>query len=822
MALSICKYKFPMIDRPLHIVWSIFWFFIPAGIFAQITLKGSVTDANNGQKLPFVSVLVQGKSYGTLTDIEGNFSLTVNTLPVTLIVSCIGYDKNSVTVEEVSSNLKIRLKPSVFQIRDAEVMAGENPALRILRRVIGKKDSLNPEKLESFRYKSYNKLLVTAEKDTNWNSLEGMILKRTYRDSIQVPKNSIDSLFDRQHLFINESVNERIYKSPGRSYEEVLASRTSGIQFPVISALATQIQSLSFYDNQFTLFSTNYVNPISKAGLKQYTFRIIDTTLSGTDTIIRISFEPAGKKSSDLMRGILGVNMTHYALETAIAQPMIDDQAIHITIVQKYNMPDGVHWFPEQLFTKVRSANMNLAGNLLVVECNSYIRDVEINGEIPGGKFGPVSVDIHENATVRDTMIQSNRINDLDTKDSNTYRVVDSVAKALNLEKRLRFVEGLLEGKIRIKFIDIDLDRLLNFNNYEGFRLGLGLSTNKYLVKWMKVGGYFAYGFKDKAFKFGAYNEYILHRKKDVVLRLDFSRDVMEAGYSSFPIEGGFNFDNLYRTVVLGVFDSVLFGEVSLRFKPLPNISMRVSGNYQKVDPTYHYRYEDDTSNYNPQYQFAEAGFCMRFAPGEKFIGTGRGYLAVKNKWPVFWLNFIQGFDLNTQEAAYTKLNLRIDQVFRVNKLGNTYITAEGGYIFNDVVYSRLYNVKGSYASFSLTSFRTFETVRPNEFMSDAYVSLFFKHVFPRLFKLGRWMSPQIAVEHNLGFSTLRNALRHKDVTVKPMEHGLFEAGLLVENFLTLRFTGFGAGVFYRYGAYADSDPLKNLYVKMAITVNLN
>ncbi|MBN1925044.1 MAG: carboxypeptidase-like regulatory domain-containing protein, partial [Prolixibacteraceae bacterium] len=47
-------------------------------VFAQSrTLTGTVTDADDGSALPGVSVVVKGTSIGTVTDIDGKFSLNV-------------------------------------------------------------------------------------------------------------------------------------------------------------------------------------------------------------------------------------------------------------------------------------------------------------------------------------------------------------------------------------------------------------------------------------------------------------------------------------------------------------------------------------------------------------------------------------------------------------------------------------------------------------------------------------------------------------------------------------------------------------------------
>ncbi len=73
-----------------------FMFMLPLGLMAQ-TIKGKVTDTS-GSALPYMNVLVKGTSTGTTTSDSGEFSLTVKSLPVTIVVSSIGFKTKEVTV----------------------------------------------------------------------------------------------------------------------------------------------------------------------------------------------------------------------------------------------------------------------------------------------------------------------------------------------------------------------------------------------------------------------------------------------------------------------------------------------------------------------------------------------------------------------------------------------------------------------------------------------------------------------------------------------------------------------------------------------------
>jgi outer membrane receptor protein involved in Fe transport len=72
-----------------------------ATTFAQTTVKGTVTD-NNGQPLPGANIIIDGTTTGTISDFDGNYTLTYNQAPpFKITVSSVGFE--SVT-KEVTTN----------------------------------------------------------------------------------------------------------------------------------------------------------------------------------------------------------------------------------------------------------------------------------------------------------------------------------------------------------------------------------------------------------------------------------------------------------------------------------------------------------------------------------------------------------------------------------------------------------------------------------------------------------------------------------------------------------------------------------------------
>jgi iron complex outermembrane receptor protein len=73
-------------------------FFVLPAAAQNISITGKVTDAKDGSPLTGVSVVAKGSTIGTLTDIDGNFKLSVPPSAKTIVLSYIGYTTKEVAV----------------------------------------------------------------------------------------------------------------------------------------------------------------------------------------------------------------------------------------------------------------------------------------------------------------------------------------------------------------------------------------------------------------------------------------------------------------------------------------------------------------------------------------------------------------------------------------------------------------------------------------------------------------------------------------------------------------------------------------------------
>lgn len=93
----------------------------------KIVISGAVTDERTGKVISQASVGVTGERVGVVTNDEGYFTLKVEEIPPSLVVSHLGYETKRVPLSgNASEALAIRLKPTSIELGEVVVWT-ENP-----------------------------------------------------------------------------------------------------------------------------------------------------------------------------------------------------------------------------------------------------------------------------------------------------------------------------------------------------------------------------------------------------------------------------------------------------------------------------------------------------------------------------------------------------------------------------------------------------------------------------------------------------------------------------------------------------------------------
>lgn len=91
------------------------------GAYAQSkTVTGKVTSGEDGSSIPGVNIIEKGTSNGTVTDVDGKYSITVGTNS-TLVFSFVGYTSNEVVVGN-QTTIEVKLQPDVTSLSEVVVV----------------------------------------------------------------------------------------------------------------------------------------------------------------------------------------------------------------------------------------------------------------------------------------------------------------------------------------------------------------------------------------------------------------------------------------------------------------------------------------------------------------------------------------------------------------------------------------------------------------------------------------------------------------------------------------------------------------------------
>jgi len=106
--------------------------FAMQAVFAQRTITGNVTSSEDGRGIPGVSIVVKGTTIGSVTDPNGNYTLTVPADATTLVFSFIGMKTREVAIDG-RSVINLVMDPDVIAMEEFVVtgVAGATPRQKL-------------------------------------------------------------------------------------------------------------------------------------------------------------------------------------------------------------------------------------------------------------------------------------------------------------------------------------------------------------------------------------------------------------------------------------------------------------------------------------------------------------------------------------------------------------------------------------------------------------------------------------------------------------------------------------------------------------------
>ncbi|MDZ7771164.1 MAG: DUF5686 family protein [Balneolaceae bacterium] len=390
----------------------------------QVTIRGTVTDAETGETLPSTNISIEGTYRGTITNKDGRYTLTIadSLLPARLRVRFIGYKTQHRTITAESDTLQdFRLPRSIHELGQL-VVSGEDPAIRIMREVIRRKQIWRAE-LETYQSEAYTRQVLSN---------------------------------DTSIVMISETASTA-YWDQDRGHREVVHSRrqTANIQesenFTGVSYVP------NFYDDNIDVSSYDVMGVTHPDALDYYHFEIADRTTLDGKTVYEMKVSPK-RKLQPLFEGTIWVLDEEYALLEVRLRPTDvvnfppPVREFDTYFEQQFDNYGGDFWLPVDMRIEgsVKISMIGLEFPRIAFRQVARITDYRVNEGVPDSLYeqeGTISADAD---SVRSDSITVRRLEPipLSQSEQEAYANLDSTA---TLEKAFQ-PKGFL-----VTLLDLDL-----------------------------------------------------------------------------------------------------------------------------------------------------------------------------------------------------------------------------------------------------------------------------------------------------------------------------------------------------------------------------
>ncbi|KGD67238.1 DUF5686 family protein [Flavobacterium aquatile] len=820
--------------------WTFLFILICNFAFSQKTMQGQVIDFDTTVPIAFAKINYNNKTI--ISDWEGKFSIDVKDDKKPIIFKYKGYYDKTHYFTEGAKFLIIKMVND-NTMKEKEIYS-ENEVNLIVKKIIDNKYKNQPEKVfKSFEYKNYEHLLVTANPDSISSKIDTTYKKSIFgRKKIVLDSTNykLKKLVENQHIYQTEKVNLIQFNDQGTK-ETVLASRMAGFKKPLYEYLGLNLVSYSLYENQLDILEIPVRNPLSTYGRKLFVFKLIDTVKIDNRTVYRIYFQPK-KLNSDKLRGLLFVDAENFGIAKAFYR-IYGIININATFTFNY-MKEHRIWFPEKRkFTVVKGNNSEDlkifggtikfnsslegikkdASDQLYLKLESTPYDVKINEPV-SFKMPSIKIDVPEaSMTKPDSYWKPIRKDTLDVRRIRTYTNLDSLSVSENIEQKLLFGRKIINGYLPVSIIDVDLKTLFKYNNYEGFRLGIGGVTNNKLSEQYKISGYVAFGFKDEKFKYGITPSYLLNKETNTWVNASYVDDLSEIGQIQFATQA--RRFKIYdpRPINISTFYNHKTFSGFIESQYIPKTTSYFGISRSEVLPLFDYAFAPNDRLYQ-NFNLTTAQFAIQWNPFSGYMQTSTGRLEIEKRFPKFSLQLTKSFNnIIGSDFDFTKVDFKIIHEIPYLSGQNTAFLLQSGYAVGDTPLTHLYSIAPNnlnretlFQRITFAGKNSFETMFFNEFFSSKYVSFHVKHTFNKV-KVAYKIKPLISVVTRMAWGNMDNRESHLGFEYKTMERGFFESGVEANQI----FKGFGLTFFMRYGPNALPKFEDNFALKLSYVLDL-
>ncbi|MCL2597861.1 MAG: DUF5686 and carboxypeptidase regulatory-like domain-containing protein [Paludibacter sp.] len=488
--------------------FQLFFLCFSALISAQETLViGQVLDEDR-EPLADVNVYFEGTDIGMQTNNEGYFLVRTMGNETVVVFSHIGYRKEKLKVQRGQSvGTEIIMKEDIMWLSEVFVRPGENPALKLMRKVeqARKRNNItNNPNFTTFGNVENSIFLINKNIDNKiFKRLESVDL--TYTDTFMtIP------VFHSNEKFKVEQKTKIPFENNDNKED-----KTADLFFSKLQILFNE--NIDFYQNTVFLFGKSFISPLSTVRNTFYNFFLIDSISVNQLKFYQIDFRSKNRKNLAFNGKMLIDSATYALVEISVELP---NQA-NLNFIKKLKI--------SQYFEKKDSAFFYK--NAEKISCNL---DYHLFADT-------TAININLYFTSNSTFA----INENDVKiplsaNFSEQQISEKMAalKATPLYKTAIYIADIfVTSNAKIGIIDFgNVNNILRLSKIEGLRVALPLQTNEDFLHNFALGGHIAYGLANKEIKYYAFTKWKLPTQTKRLFSAGYFNDYrrIEYDYNDF------------------------------------------------------------------------------------------------------------------------------------------------------------------------------------------------------------------------------------------------------------------------------------------------
>ena len=711
------------------------------------TIRGRVLDADTKEGLPFCNVYFRGTTIGVATDVDGYYEITTAEWRDSLTASALGYENLSKRLADTPlQNVDFYLSTSRFDLQEIVVLAGENPANRIVRGIIANKDRNRIESQESIQYESYAKVELDIE-----NIDERLRTSRLLKPFEFIFEN-VDSTSDEKPflpIYINEVLEDIfLVKGKGSPRNIIRAQRNSGTDNPTIVEYIKKIHApFSIYDNWIYVLEKGFISPFANAAPVYYEYYIQDSVIVDGRLRYNLKFKPKRKQETTFY-GDFWVEDSTFAIERVNMRmsPNVNINLVRrIIIYQEFKPADGL-WLPSLQKMIVDFSPAEKAPGMIGRRTETF-RNFIINNEQTRLRYAKTKPEDNLRdpnfVNSEDFWAQARHV-PLSSTEEKVYALVDSIKNVPAYKTYTQIAEILVNGYFITGSWELGpYSSIYGINPVEGNRFRLGARTSTNFNKDLRLGGYLAYGTQDEAFKYGADFIWVMNKYPRMVVGGAYKNDISLNSESSEDfVETDFFSGTLRRNIPMKL---IRVEEAKLYYERYwdRGFSNRVTLLTRYMDPyggsasrSFDYAYLDDAErpfHVDSTLSTTEFIFKTRFAYDEILLDGNYERVSAGTKYPIIELQYALGINgLLDGDYHYHRLSFSYRHYVNINPIGWLAYRFKAGRVFGKVPFLLMEVHPGNEGFFMARGI--FNTMNRYEFASDTYAQLVLEHHFDGFF----------------------------------------------------------------------------------------